>query len=280
MREKGFEAGGRVPDPAVVLGDVWRDLTGRAGEHGIASLMGHALVLGVMSCVGAVWGVGLNAAFTLWMLASAGILRGALEVADRLGVVTLTPEGALVVLVVGFFGWWFATFGAMAAAMVCFQPVIYTTLAPVHAGWMRAVAKPGDRLDPADVARLAVRDLPSTLLCAAFVSMLTLVLLVTGPGALLPLLLFGFAPSLVAIHRVPWRSALWMSARHVVANPGFHVGYLCGWAALAVVALNVPVFGPAFLVLLHVRVHRVVFGDGPVPVERLAASLAGRLATV
>lgn len=280
MREQSFESGGRVPDPVAVLGDVCRDLVGRAEAHALASLIGHSLALTVSFVVYVAFVLAMYAGLMIWAVGSLGTLAAGMQVLLLAAGAAVPADVLVLVGLAGYVGWWGATMVVMLAALCCVYPTFYVALAPLHAGWTRAVAKPGGVLDPADVARLAFRDLPSTLACAAFVALLTCALLVTGPGAVLPLLLFGFAPSLVAIHRLSWWSALKTSARHVAANPLFHVAYLCAWLLLWTVAAMIPLAGPAFMVALHVRVYRVVFGDGPVPVERRASAVVGRPALV
>jgi hypothetical protein len=89
--------------------------------------------------------------------------------------------------------------------------------------------------------------------------------LLCGVGALVPMILFGFAPAMVALHRTGVREALGRCMRATLRRPLEHITYNLAFAATAVPALGLFPIGPGFLLALHVRAYRAAFGDGDVP---------------
>ena len=148
-----------------------------------------------------------------------------------------------------------------AGAMLIGLPVVVLVPAPFHHALMRSMAahaEEGRDLGFGAAFRDLSRDLGKVLAYAVLVGVLFCYV-----GALVVWAFTGFGTQAVALDRLGPVAALRRSARHVLAHPTWHLGYLGIWFAIGVLVGNVPVLGYAvglpFLALYQVRAYRAWF---------------------
>ncbi len=202
-------------------------------------VFGAMLVMYAVMGVGIVFSVGLGEGFAI-----AGN-RDLRDVVVLLGSV-FSIGGGLLLFFVGITG--------LAAAF-----------APLNASVMRAIAahQRGDAPLRFDAAFATLRqDLGATIGVALLTGLLSVVgVLFCYVGALVAGVFFGFAPSLVALHRRgPWE-AVGIAARHALARPGDHLLMALTLLMMQFVAAYVPVLGHAFVLAFSVRAFRKMYGD-------------------
>lgn len=261
------EPGGRIPDLSALVQQTVDDVSGNVGPHLLAVVVVTAcglpigVIAGVILWIG-VFGTLLGGAVLELVLMAVSAL-GAVGL-ESLGVPAAVAGGGAALVVIASIP--LPYLAAALLAVVGFS-ALGVVLSPLHAAWQRAVARDqrGEgELDPRAIPGLVGQDIGSVLLCSAVVTtVVTLALVTTGPGALVPMALLGAAPPLVSLHRVPWWRALHLSARYAVRQPRLAIGSQAGFWALSFVAGAVPLLGPAFLTSLYVRAWRAQLGDGP-----------------
>ena len=250
--------GGQLPDLGklfnATLGDVIDNLAG----YGLAGLGQFVVMMPVMIVLIFVIYFGI---FT-FMFGGAMIsgVVGAL-VAQALG-----DDAGGAATSIGFLG----TFGGMFLMIFALIGGVTAILAPLSASLYREIAahqRGEGKLEFASAFRSAMIDVPSVVITMLLVTGLSLVgmFFCYVPGFFVS---FGamLAMGLVALHRRGPIDAIRLSFSHAMASPGWHVPF---WLILllgGMVAGYVPIIGPMFLMALHVRAHREMFGDGPEPV--------------
>ncbi len=261
------EVGGRIPAPSALIQETVDDISGNVGPHLLAVVVVAACGLPVA----------LIAAVILWIclvmsMLGAVVVELALIVFGMLGAVGLEAAGVPASVAGGgaallMLGSLPIPYVVCAVVLVVGFSTLGVLLSPLHAAWQRVVARDqrGEAmLDPREIPGLVTRDIGSVLACSAVVTtIVTLTMLVTGPGALLPMALLGAAPPLVVLHRVPWWRALQLSARYAVRRPRVALGTQAGLWLLSFVAGAVPLLGPVFLTSFYVRLWRSLLGDAP-----------------
>ncbi|MCB9672250.1 MAG: hypothetical protein H6736_04205 [Alphaproteobacteria bacterium] len=194
-----------------------------------------------------------------------GTMFGGIFVGIAAAAVTgevLGDDAAGLVFMLTYLGTW----AVMLAAMVFVAVFIGAVLAPTQASLVRRVAehqRGGRKLDFTACFSDAFLDLPSVVGVTLLVGTLFAVgmLLCYLPG-LVAIVLLGFASSLVVLHRMGPVHAARTSVAHVMANPGFHGMFGLLYFATSMLAAYIPIIGTMFLMALHVRAARTLFGDG------------------
>jgi hypothetical protein len=143
-------------------------------------------------------------------------------------------------------------------------------LAPFNASLMRAVAahQRGEQTLGFSAAFSSLtKDLMTVIVTGLLLSWLTICLLMCCyvPALLVPLML-SFVGALVALHGLGVKSAFKTAFTHAKNHLGWHALYMLAHIGISIVANNIPVIGPAFMIALHVRAQRALFGDGENPV--------------
>lgn len=250
--------GGEVPDPMEIFQETFKEFSDDMMPYLLAGLGQMAVLFPLMFLLFIVL------YFAIFGTVFGGMIVGvfaAVAAAETLGeeavgpVILLTYLGMFVVLFVLIFG-----LSAMLGALI----------APLNASLMRRVAQHqrGERtLDFAATFSDAKENLVPTMLVTVLTSILVMagIFLCYIPGIIAAFMLM-YAGSLVYLHRESPVSAVTTSAQHFMANLSFHGLYSLLYFAAAMVASYVPILGPMFLLALHVRAHRTIFGDGEIAV--------------
>lgn len=144
--------------------------------------------------------------------------------------------------------------------------VLASVLAPFHASADRAVAayqRGEEELTFAAPFATFAQDLVSAVLVVGIVAIAASIgtMFFILPGFAVSCLCM-YAPQLVFLHRKGPIDAIRTSVRTVMSDPQSHGVTWLMFLAIGMVANYVPVIGPMFMVALHVRVYREVFGDG------------------
>lgn len=171
--------------------------------------------------------------------------------------------------IIGMFG----SMGSMLLAFVALFALIGlvgAALAPLSASLVRAVAAHQRGEKPLELSS-AFSTFSEAMWPAILTTGLVTVATIFGAmfcyvGALVPALLFGFAPYVAYLHKKGGFEALRISARHAMAAPGDHFLFILVYFGMSMVAAYIPVLGHAFLVAMMVRAYRRMYGDGPEPV--------------
>lgn len=250
------EPGGGLPSLGALYSETLTDLTENLQGYAMAGLAFMAIVMPVSMIGGIVAMVLMQAVLFLGLAASA---VGSAALADATGaggpVMMLGSFGSVLVAIASSF--------AVITLMVGF-------LAPVSASVSRAIAA-----HQRGEAPLTFGGALGTMTQDPMAAMATLLLVTGGAfvgmlfcyvGALVPAILFGFAFTMVSLHRKGVMDALRISAKHAMARPAEHAAYALAYMATAMVAGSVPVLGHMFLMALGVRAYRKMFGDGAEPV--------------
>jgi len=246
--------GGVEPDVGKVLNETIAEFTDDIGPYVLASL-GHTLVVVPVVLIAVL--VMYFGMFFVIFGGSFGAAAVAILMTELMGeaVGGLSMLASQLLLFAGIFGV-IGAFGAGIAAIT----------APLNASLVRAVAahQRGEAtLDIASAFGTATKDLVKVVGMAIIMGLLAMFLLMMCyvPVLVLPLV-FGFASSMVHLHRKGPISAFTTSVAHFQKHPSFHLVFGALSIALSMVASYVPVLGPAFITALHVRAYREMFGDG------------------
>jgi hypothetical protein len=84
------------------------------------------------------------------------------------------------------------------------------------------------------------------------------------PGLAVPVV-FGFATSLVFLHRQGAVQAMRTAMQHALAHLEWHTPFALLYLVMVSFGGYLPIIGPAFAIAFHVRAYRYVFGDGDEP---------------
>lgn len=247
------EPGGAVPPIGALFTETIDDLSKNFGGYALATLGFLAVAVPVTMFL--VFGV----IIAVNILVAIGI-AGSAAAADASG----GDAGGLVALG--------GTFGTIGLAVLGFFGIILlavTVASPFSASLQRAVAAHQRGEEPLSF-NAAFRTWNQNVVAYAMV-----LLFVTGAsfvgvmfcyvGALVPAVLFGFAPFMVALHGAGAGAALGATSRHARANLKDHLVYAGLVFVVNVVASQIPVLGQGFVTALTVRGYRKVFGDGAAP---------------
>lgn len=180
----------------------------------------------------------------------------------------LAPIGVLIGLLIGVC--------VIVGTILLFLTTLTTIMAPFNASLMRAVAahQRGDaELTLGAVFSTATTSLISVIGGGLLLGLLTMILLSFCyiPVLLVPLL-FGFATALIALYGEGAIGGLKAAFSHAKGNLKWHAIYMLCHMGIMLLANNIPVVGPMFVIALHVRATRIVFGDGPHPVLKTELS--------
>jgi len=246
--------GGVEPDVGAVLNATIADFTDDIGPYVMASL-GHTLVL--VPIIFAAIFIFYIVFFVLLMGGSVGLAVVAVMITELLGEAAggLSMLGSQLIMIFGMFVLFFAFISGIAAIT-----------APLNASLTRSVAayqRGEGTLDISAAFSSAGQDIVKVVMVSVVMGCLALVLVSMCyiPVLIIPLM-FGFTTAMVSLHRLGPISAFTTSLAHFQKHPKFHLMFGALTLALNMVASYVPVLGPAFMVALHVRAYREMFGDG------------------
>lgn len=167
-------------------------------------------------------------------------------------------------------------FTALASMIVPFLLLIPLILAmaavfaPIQGSLYRAVAaqQRGEKMMEISAAfSTATQGVINMIIATCIVAAIACVALMFCylPVLLVPVF-FGFTTSLAALHNVGGFAAARMSMSHAISHISWYALFGVVTIGISMVASYVPVLGPMFLVAMHVRAYRQIFGDGTEPV--------------
>jgi hypothetical protein len=246
--------GTKLPSAGTVINETVADFTANMGPYILAGL-GMMCVQVPLVLVALV--VLYGGMFTLMfggILVSAGL---AAAVDDDLGAL-LAGVGQL------------GTFGLVFAFLFAMVGLLGAITAPLSASLWREVAahqRGEGELGFASAFRQAGQDVVPVMMVtfAILAAVFTGLIFCYLPGFIAGFAL-SYAAPLVYLHRQGAFAALRMSVSKIFAHPAEHVVFGLMNFALALVANYVPILGMMFMVALHVRLYRHLFGDGDEPV--------------
>ncbi len=245
--------GGEIPDPVKLLQDTLKELTDDLVPYLMAGL--GQMVITIPLTLVMVFMIYFVMFGTLFGGALIGAIAGAM-----VGEVAGEEAGGLVFGVV-----YILSFVVMLGLIVGLSALLGALIAPLNASLVRRMAKHqrGDRvLDFSSAFSDAKENIISTMVVTALVGLVVTVGLMFCyvPGIIAAFLMM-YAGTLVFLHRKSPFTAIKTSAQHFMAHLKFHAVYSLLHFAAAMVAAWVPLIGPMFLLALHVRTHRTLFGD-------------------
>ncbi len=264
MTESRCIDGESEPDLGTLLNTSVADFTANLGPYAILMLLFTALSL-PLACVAVIGGY----AFVLGSFVV--IYAGGMMLTIALGAILETAAEGLgaLFMCVGMAATMVGSFVVPIVGMTAMLTLINLVLAPVVAGLSRTVAahqRGTGTLEPASLFDNLRQDIVSVLVVHALVGAIHLVgLACCGVGVLVTSYLFGFAPTLVAVHRLGPIDAIALSARRAMAFPKWHVVWTAVAMALGGASRYVPILGSAFVLGVHTRTYRALFGDGETP---------------
>lgn len=252
------EPGGEFPELSGLFNETLEEFQDNITPYVFAGLAQFAVMLPVvfLGIFGLYFGIALGMGGTMVI---GGILGGMIMeyVSEGLGLVVMLATQFVAILVP--FLLIFLFIGFLAAV-----------LAPFNASLVRAVAahqRGQKELDFPEVFSTISQDLPKVIGAALILSGLTIVgLFMCYLPALAVPIVFGFASSLVAMHRLGPTDGVKSAFTHFSQHMNWHLTFGVVYVGMSMVAGYVPVLGPAFLLALHTRAYRKVFGDGEAPV--------------
>ncbi|MEZ4234635.1 MAG: hypothetical protein R3F59_00400 [Myxococcota bacterium] len=253
----GAVAGGELPDLGALFNETLAEFMDHLGPYVLAAL-GQFLVAVP---------VGIAMVVVLYVLMIFGMF-GVMLGGFGLGAVLMQLSEGLgaIVMLLGYVASIFSPLASMVPVLV----LTVVLLAPFNASLVRAVAahQRGEKvLDLSAAFSTVTQDLVSVVLVALAVGTLVGVglMLCFLPAMAVPLVI-GFASSMTALHHVGAVRSLRDNVGHVLAHPTWHLTFGLVYIALSMVAGYLPLIGSMFVVALHVRAYRRVFGDGDTPV--------------
>ncbi|MES2643912.1 MAG: hypothetical protein V4850_30770 [Myxococcota bacterium] len=253
------EPGGGIPSLGALYSETLTDLTQNIQGYLMMGLALMAVVFPV-SMVGTMVGM-----IAMYAVMGVGIFASALG-GSAIGEATGEQDLGGIVTMFGSFGSFFLAFVVLFASLAC----LAGAMAPVSASLYRAIAahqRGEGTLSFGDAFSTVRQDIVPTATVMLLVTGMAIVgVLFCYVGALVPAILFGFAFSMVALHRKGAMEALKICARHAMARPSEHAIFVLAYMGTAMVAGYVPLLGHMFLIALAVRAYRKMFGDGVEPV--------------
>ncbi len=253
-------AGGHLAPLGTLFNETFEDLTGNLADYALAGLGLWIVVVPVSFVLSMAAVLGMYLVMMVGVVAS---IAGGVAAGEAAGDPDL---GALIggVGTLGSIGIAFLLmFGVIGMVSMC--------LAPFSASLMRGVAahqRGEGKLEFKSVFSSIRQDMGSVcfiLACTTIASMIGVCFCYVG--ALVPAVLFGFAPAMVAIHRAGAIDALRRCARGAMANPMQHLIFAAANLGVSLVAAYIPVIGMMFVMALQVRAYRSLYGDGAAPAE-------------
>ena len=253
--------GGEYPDPMQLFQDAWKEFTDDLGPYMLAGLGQLCVVLPVVLVLFFVIYFGVLA--TLFGGIFVGAIAG-VAATETLG----SDAGALV-----FLGSYLGSFVLMFVVIFGLSLLIGALMAPLNASMVRRVAehqRGGRKLDFTAIFSDVGDNLMGVIGVQLLISTIVFVgiLLCYVPGLLAAFMLV-YATSLVALHRAAPMTAVRTSLQSFTRNPGFHGMFTLLYFCCSMLAAYVPIVGPMFMLAVHIRAHRTLFGDGPEPVTPL-----------
>lgn len=255
-----------MPPFGALFSETLADVTENIGGYAKAGVGLFAVVLPVSMILGILAMLGMY--FVMIVGGIGSVVAGA-----AIGEATADQNVGGLIATLGMTG----SFALSFVALFGLIALISAALAPISASLMRAIAahQRGEApLDFGSAFSTMGQDIGSTCLVmglsvtASFVGMLFCYV-----GFLVPAILFGFAPSMVFLHRRGALDAFRRSARFAITKPLEHLVYMIVMFVTSMVAAYVPVIGAIFVMALSVRAYRKIFGDGHEPVTEPAALL-------
>ena len=250
------EPGGRLPDVGQLFTETMNEFMDNIGPYVLAGLGLTVVVVPItFLTIFVAYAVIFGGIFGISIVGAIAAVAAA-EVSEGLaGFVMLVFQ--ILALVVPFGGFFLLIAGMMAL------------LAPLNASLARAVAEQqrgGKKLDFSSTFSSITRDLVKVISVAGMMGLMTtLGALACYVPALGVLFLFGFAISMVALHRMAPVTALKANLAHAMAHLQWHVLFGALYLVVFMVGSYVPVVGSMFVVAFHVRAYRTIFGDGDEP---------------
>lgn len=248
--------GGQALDLSKLLTGSLNDVMDNMGGYLILVLVKAAIYIPVVLCC-------VMLAYFLMFVVMFGGMLGGIVLSMSAGVAVGGDAGEGVLTLGILLTYFLVLLAIIPTMMLAMMPIM--CLAPLNAGAMRAIAKHqrGEiTLKGTEFLALSGKNALSMILVETAVFFCICVgLLFFYVGALVPLVLFIFAPGLVALHGMGWLEAMRTSAR-IVINKFQTLGvYALVYFAISMAAGYVPFLGAAFMYSLHTRAHRHVFGD-------------------
>ncbi|MEL6349564.1 MAG: hypothetical protein AAFV53_41055 [Myxococcota bacterium] len=249
-----FYAGGERPDLSELLSETMNEFTENLSSYAMAGL-GQMLIL---------FPVILITIFGLYIALGLGVVG---MIVGGAGLAAVLPEDLVALgAVLGPF----IMISVIGIGSIAAIGLVTAVTAPLHASLVRAIVahQRGEQpLEWTSAFSTLTENVSAVIFGALTLTVLSILLaMMCYLPALLPLIFLTFAPSLIAIHGHGAMDGLRLAAQHARAHLGWHATFgLIGFVML-MVASNIPVIGPMFVVAFHVRAYRRVFGDGPEPV--------------
>lgn len=246
--------GGEWPDPLQLFQDTFKEVIEDVGPYVLAGL-GQMLVM-VPVVLGLVFFIYFGMLF--WMFGGFVVTGIAAAIAIEVGGEAVGTVLSLIVMLVWYLGGFIALFGISAAIGAC--------LAPMNASLVRRVAmhQRGEKeLDlGASFSHMNV-DVMSVILVSFGVGFIVSVgfLFLYIPG-IIGLVFLGHASALVVLHRRGAVNAMSTSASHVMSNPAYYGMFWLLYIGISLIAAYIPLLGTMYLLAVHVKAHRTLFGDG------------------
>jgi len=248
------EPGGEFPDINSLFNETLAEFQDNMNVYVLAGV-GQLIVIMPVVLIG-VFALYAGMAVGMGGVMFLGVAVGGLlmeYVSEGLGVVVMMLTQFLAILV-------------PIAVLLLFVQGIAAIIAPFNASLIRAVARHqrGEKeLDLAGVFSSIGQDVPKVIAIGMMLSSMSMMgLCMCYLPALAVPVVFGFATSLVAIHRMSAFQGVKTAWSHFMAHLPWHATFGAIYVGLSMVAAYVPVLGPAFLLALHTRAYRKVFGDG------------------
>jgi hypothetical protein len=241
--------GGQLPDIGTLVSESFTDFTENLAPY----VLGYLGVVVVSVPVTILLIIAIYFLMFVGMMAVMVVMVGAIAaLGEDVGLVV----GVFAELV-GFMGL-FVMFAALGA-------VIRAFVAPFNASLYRAMAAQqrgeGDMEFGAAFQTIKQDIVPVVLVNVAYGMLIAVGLMMCYLPALLVPLCFGFADTLVALGRKTMGRAFAENFEHLKENPAWHGTYLAVSIGLMMVAQYIPILGTAFMVSLHVRTYRYLWGD-------------------
>lgn len=249
--------GGDLPEVGTLFNETLAEFTDNLGPYALAGL-GQLVVFVPVVIVSVI---------AFYVVFFAGWI-GTVALTGILGAMLSSISEDLAGLVMAF-----GSLGSMFVPLLLMIPVFLlmaAVLAPVQASLYRAVAahQRGEKpLDFSSAFSTLTQNLSASITAAVVMTLLAAIALAMCylPILLLPLF-FGFTTTFAALHGLGGIQAARTSLQHALAHLNWHIIFALMAFVLGMFASYIPVVGPMFVLALHVRAYRYVFGDGAEPV--------------
>ncbi len=245
--------GGETPDPVQLLQDSLKEFTDDLVPYLMAGL-GQMVVTIPLTII---------MVFVIYFVMFGTLLGGALVGAIAGAVVGEAAGDEAGGLVFGLI--YLLSFVLMFGLIAGLSAMLGALMAPLNASLVRRVARHqrGERvLDFSAAFSDAKENILPTMIVTALVGLVVTVgiMFCYIPGIIAAFLMM-YAGTLVFLHRLSPVNAMVTSAKHFTGHFKFHGIYSLLHFAAAMAAAWIPLMGPMFLLALHVRTHRALFGD-------------------